>query len=193
VPEGLPVVATITLAVGMWRMARRNALVRRPPAVEALGSATVICSDKTGTLTSSRMVATTALVGGVHVEISGTGLGSTGSFTLEGREVRPDEVVGLRELARSGVLANEAELSPDNGWSAVGDPTDVALLVLGAKLGLFAGDLASRTPEVGRLPFSSLRMLMASFNRGPDDEASVEVHVKGATDRLLPRCVDMLG
>ncbi|MEX2473353.1 MAG: HAD-IC family P-type ATPase, partial [Gemmatimonadota bacterium] len=176
VPEGLPVVATITLAVGMWRMAKRNALVRRPSAVEALGSATVVCADKTGTLTSGRMTVTSVLA-------------AEGRVDLEGESASSE---GFRELVRSVVLANEGRLERADGeWEGVGDPTDVALLQLGANQGLERAELVSEAPEVARLPFSSARMLMATFHGqggGP-----VEIHVKGATDRVLPLCDRRLG
>jgi P-type Ca2+ transporter type 2C len=176
VPEGLPVVATITLAVGMWRMAQRNALVRRPPAVEALGSATVVCADKTGTLTSGRMSVTSLLAGEGRVDVE------------DGAE--PSE--GFHQLVRSVVLANEGRLERvDEGWEGVGDPTDVALLRLGAELGMDRPELLSEIPEVARLPFSSARMLMASFHRGND--GPVAIHVKGATDRVLPLCEQWMG
>jgi Ca2+-transporting ATPase len=187
VPEGLPVVATITMAVGMWRMARRNALVRRPPAVEALGSATVICADKTGTLTSGHMTVTSVLAGGRPVTIPAMTEGFDAAGRLETPDVTPERFEGLTELVRTAVLANEAQLHwTTEGWERVGDPTDLALLELGVRAGVSREALVEESPEVARLPFSSRRMLMASFHRG--SEGPVEVHVKGATDRVLDHC-----
>lgn len=181
VPEGLPVVATITLAVGMWRMAKRNALVRRPSAVEALGSATVVCADKTGTLTSGRMTVTSVLAAEGRIDLDGEG--------AEGEGVSGE---GFRKLVRSVVLANEGRLEHVDGeWEGVGDPTDVALLRLGLNQGLERADLVSEAPEVARLPFSSARMLMATFHGQGD--GPVEIHVKGAADRVLPLCDRRLG
>lgn len=190
VPEGLPVVATVTLAVGMWRMAQRAALVRRPPAVEALGSATVICSDKTGTLTTGRMTATTIVVGGTRLEVAGAGMERTGAVTRDGELVDVGEVPGLAEIVKAGVLANAAGLPPaGDDREAIGDPTDKALLVLGAKLGSGRADLLEREPEVGRLPFSSRRMFMATFH---GSEGGPSVRVKGAADRVLGLCTSRL-
>ncbi len=193
VPEGLPVVATITLAVGMWRMARRNALVRRPPAVEALGSATVICADKTGTLTTGKMTVTSVLAAGGRVDLSPEEGGARGR--PEGRAGELVEVAGLDELVRAAVLANEARLeSVDGVQRGIGDPTDVAILRLGDAMGMERAALLDQAPEVARMPFSSERMLMASFHGGAGPEPdTVEVLVKGATDRVMPLCVDRMG
>lgn len=192
VPEGLPVVATITMAVGMWRMARRNALVRRPPAVEALGSATVICTDKTGTLTSGHMTVTSVLAGGRRVDVPPMAEGFDAPGRLESPDVAPEEFEGLTELVRTAVLANEAQLhGTPEGWERVGDPTDLALLELGVRAGVSSVALLDESPEFARLPFSSRRMLMASFHRA--SRGSVEVHVKGATERVLELCAHRLG
>lgn len=192
VPEGLPVVATVTLAVGMWRMARRNALVRRPPAVEALGSATVVCADKTGTLTTGQMTATTLLVGETRVEVSGAGLDPVGVLTASDGSVGSSDVLGLDGLLETAVLANAASLHLGaEGWTAVGDPTDTALLVLGAKVGLHREELLRVAPQVAQLPFSSWRMLMASFH-GLDGDP-VGVSAKGAAGRVLELCTHWSG
>jgi Ca2+-transporting ATPase len=194
VPEGLPVVATITLAVGMWRMARRNALVRRPPAVEALGSATVICADKTGTLTTGKMAVTSVLTPRGRADLSVEDGGVL--VRVEGRTVSPEQAGGLRELVRGAVLANEARLeSLDGGWRGIGDPTDVAILNLGMAMGMERAELLNEAPEEARMPFTSERMLMASFHREPEgtEAEPVEVHVKGALERVLPLCSAGLG
>ena len=185
VPEGLPVVATIALAVGMRRMARRRALVRRLPAVESLGSTTVVCTDKTGTLTAGEMTVTALWAGGREVEVGGAGYGLEGRFTEGGREVDPRSDPALAAALRVGALVNRAGLDEGPGGRVAvhGDPTEVALLVAARKAGLAREELLAEEPEVGELPFSSERMLMATFHRRGAD--SVVAYVKGAPGRLV--------
>ncbi|HSG82863.1 MAG TPA: HAD-IC family P-type ATPase [Gemmatimonadota bacterium] len=191
VPEGLPVVATITLAVGVRRMARRNALVRRLAAVETLGSATLICTDKTGTLTAGAMTVTALVVAGEELEVSGVGYRPVGEFRRRGQMVRAADVDGLDLSLRIGVLANRAALKQDeDGWRAVGDPTEAALLTAGAKAGLEAEELRAEYPEIGEVPFSSERQLMATFHRAPD--GSTVAYVKGGPRRLVEESSDTL-
>lgn len=187
VPEGLPVVVTITLALGMRRMARRHALVRRLPAVETLGSATVICTDKTGTLTRGEMaVRTLALPGNVEIEVTGVGYEPEGELLRDGETVAPDDVAGLRLALEIGLLANRSRLeeAEDGGVRAVGDPTEAALVTLAAKAGLDRDGLVARRPEVAEVPFSSERMWMATFHRW-DDRGTVRACVKGAPGRIV--------
>lgn len=184
VPEGLPAVATITLAVGVRRMARRNALVRRLPSVESLGSVTIVCADKTGTLTAGEMTATTLVIAGRHVRITGKGYAPEGAFLEGDRELAAVEDPGLRVALRIGALANRADIARgSNGWTARGDPTDAALLVAARKAGLVREHLLDAWPEAGEVPFSSERMLMATFNRGA--EHGLIAHVKGAPGRIV--------
>ena len=181
VPEGLPVVATITLAVGMHRMARRAALVRRLPAVETLGSVTVIATDKTGTLTAGEMTAGALLLPGRRFDVSGAGLSTRGELRHADALADPvDDEVLARALAVA-LLCNRARLEP-----AEGDATEVALLVLGAKAGVDRGALQQRAPELGELPFSSERMLMATFHAEPG--GGTRVLVKGAPERVIASC-----
>ncbi|MFW6199843.1 MAG: cation-translocating P-type ATPase [Gemmatimonadota bacterium] len=183
VPEGLPVVATVTLAAGMRRMARRAALVRRLPAVEALGSATVVCSDKTGTLTTGRMTLTRVEVQGTSVEITGAGLTPDGEFEVENAPVDPADHPGLMLALRTGVLASRASLREgEEGLEGTGDPIEVALLVGALKAGLDPVELRQDDPPVDELPFSSQRKLLASFH---DRDGGRRVYVKGAPERLL--------
>lgn len=184
VPEGLPVVVTVVLAIGLHRMARERALVRRLHAVEALGSSTVLCTDKTGTLTAGEMTVVRLLVGGATLEVEGRGYSETGGFRLDGRPVEPGEVPGLLPALAAGALANRARLGPAGG-AADGDPTELALLVAAGKAGLVRGELEAATPEVGELPFDSRRMWMATFHRRGE---SLEVAAKGAPARLLDLC-----
>ncbi|HET6519151.1 MAG TPA: HAD-IC family P-type ATPase, partial [Geminicoccaceae bacterium] len=137
IPEGLPAILTVTLAIGVQRMARRNAIIRRLPAVETLGSVTVICSDKTGTLTKNEMTVQALAAAEDLFEVSGVGYDPHGEIDRDGREVAPDERRLLVEIARAAVLCNEAALrQADDRWVVDGDPTEGALLAVGNKVGL---------------------------------------------------------
>ena len=171
VPEGLPVVGTIAMAVGMRRMARRRALIRHLPVVETLGSATVVCTDKTGTLTAGRMTATVLRLPDAEVPIP------EGRFTPS-----PEAVLALR----IGALANRAAITwNEDAWQERGDPTETALLVAAARAGLDPDRLRWEWPEVGEVPFSSARMYMATFHETP---AGLVACVKGAPGRVLELC-----
>ena len=178
VPEGLPVVATITLALGMRRMARRGALVRRLPAVETLGAATVVCADKTGTLTAGEMTLVELRVAGRRVEV-----GEGGELIADGEPVAAAEVPWLAEALAVGALANRARLEEGDARRGVGDPTEIALLVAAERAGRGRADLLAGRERVAEVPFSSERRLMASFHRGADGR--VVASVKGAPGRLL--------
>jgi Ca2+-transporting ATPase len=191
VPEGLPAVSTIALAVGVRRMARRNALVRRLPSVETLGSVTVICTDKTGTLTAGEMSATTLWIGERDVSVSGTGYGPEGTFAEHGNPLEPLSDRGLALALRIAALANRAELeSADGKWSVHGDPTEGALLALAHKAGIRRDRLLEELPEVGEVPFSSERMFMATFHMAENDR--IVAYVKGAPRRVVPLCARSL-
>jgi len=192
VPEGLPVVATVALAVGVRRMARRHALVRRLAAVETLGSATVVCTDKTGTLTAGEMVATRLWVDGRHYRVTGSGYGGAGTILREdGSEAEAAEGGALRVAVAVGALANRADVEEDGGATRVrGDPTEAALLVLARKAGLDRRRLLAESPEVGEIPFSSERMWMATFHRSAAGETTALV--KGAPGAVLERCTARL-
>ncbi|UCC73591.1 MAG: HAD-IC family P-type ATPase [Gemmatimonadota bacterium] len=184
VPEGLPVVATIALAVGVRRMARRHALVRRLPAVETLGSATVICTDKTGTLTAGEMTVTALAVAGAEVEVTGAGYEPQGEFRIAGGLVDPSDFPEVEQVLLIGLLANRAAVRETAGlWQAEGDPTEAALLVVAGKAGLNQERLRAEYSEVGEVPFSSERQLMATFHRSPDGR--IIACVKGGPRRLV--------
>lgn len=209
VPEGLPVVATITLAMGMVRMARRNALVRRLPAVETLGSVTVLCTDKTGTLTAGEMTVTTVWAGRRTWEVTGRGYrpegeirpAETGSANRLGGETDTNGETGedgerdaLQRLLRVAVLANRAGLrETDDGLAPEGDPTEAALLVLGAKAELDRDELGDEQPEIAQVPFSSERMWMATLHQEPERPGEILALIKGAPGRLVERSATVLG
>jgi Ca2+-transporting ATPase len=185
VPEGLPAVATIALAVGVHRMARRHALVRRLPSVESLGSVTVVCTDKTGTLTSGEMTATRIWLGDGEHHVSGAGYGPEGSAT-------PPIVAPYDLAVRVAVLAGRGDATREGDvWVAHGDPTDVALLVLGRKVGNDRKALLTEWPEIAEVPFSNEYNLMATFHQTKD--TGIMVCVKGAPGALLDRSARWLG
>jgi Ca2+-transporting ATPase len=188
IPEGLPIVATIALARGMWRMARSNALVARLSAVETLGATSVILTDKTGTLTENRMTVTELMVSDATLALSGTGLETDGELTVEGQTPGDAETKLARELLTIAALCNNASLDRDDSSAtvvAVGDPTEVALLVAAAKLGIERAELLGALPEVAEEPFDPATRSMATFHR--DREGFLEA-VKGAPESILEAC-----
>ena len=187
VPEGLAVVATVALAVGMRRMARRQALVRRAPSVETLGSVTLVCTDKTGTLTAGEMTVTTFAFPDREIRVSGSGYDPVGEF-FEG-DARIDAAADrqLRLALHIVALATRADLEMgEDGWVVRGDPTEAALVVAARKAGFARERLLEAHPEAGHVPFSSERMLMATFHHIAND--GLVAHVKGAPDRVLALC-----
>ncbi len=168
VPEGLPAVATMTLALGMQRMARKRALIRRLPAVETLGSTTVICTDKTGTLTKNEMTACVYMLDQRRVEVSGSGYASVGEFRDGDKVVDPhaDELLTL--ALRIGMLCNDAKVERTDGHEIVlGDPTEAALIVAAEKAGMNLVDLARDFPRLSEVPFDSMSQRMVTVHRSP--------------------------
>jgi Ca2+-transporting ATPase len=192
IPEGLPAVVTIALALGVRRMVQRNALIRKLPSVETLGSATVICADKTGTLTQSEM--TVRKIGFLDkvVNVSGDGYAPEGGFSVDGRTVGPDDP-DLQVALKIGVLCNNASLraDPSDGtrWNVVGDPTEGAILTAAAKADLWRIDLESRYEMLQELPFDSNRKRMSTIWRRPDGQ--VMAYVKGAPDVVIDLCTQV--
>ena len=191
IPEGLPAAITITLAIGVARMARRHAIVRKLPAVEALGSTTVICSDKTGTLTANQMTVQAVLAGGDRYELSGAGYAPEGGIARDGRPVSGEDSGALRECLLVGTLCNESRLvragADDGGYDVVGDPTEAALLVSARKGGLDPDLLRREHPRTSLIPFESERRFMATLHRSPDG-GSATVYAKGAVETVLDMC-----
>jgi magnesium-transporting ATPase (P-type) len=187
IPEGLPAIVTITLAIGTTAMARNRAIVRRLPAVEALGSVTVICSDKTGTLTRNEMTAVTVLLPHATIEVSGAGYAPDGGFHLAGRAIDPQGSPALLALARCALLCNDARLHHDGaGWTLVGDPTEGALLSLAMKAGLDPVTETANRPRLDEIPFDSARRFMATLHH--DHAGHAFVCLKGAPERVFPLC-----
>jgi len=186
VPEGLPIVATVALARGMWRMAKRNALINRLSAVETLGATNIICTDKTGTLTENRMTVSRMAIGGGDVEVSGEGLELEGEFRRDEEAIDPNENDIARSLLEVGVFCNNASL-PDEGEedAAIGDPMEIALLVAGAKAGLRRQELLEQYPEEREVAFDTETKMMATFHHTDD---GYRVAVKGAPESVLEVC-----
>ncbi|MBP2311612.1 cation-transporting P-type ATPase [Azospirillum soli] len=188
IPEGLPAVMTITLAIGVTRMARRSAIIRRLPAVETLGSVGVICSDKTGTLTRNELIVQAVVTAGAEYTVGGTGYRPEGEFLRDGAAVDPAADPVLVDLARAALLCNDAELQRDEtgDWTVAGDPTDGALLALGIKAGLNARDEAGCNPRTDVIPFESEHKFMATLHH--DHNKHGTLYVKGAPERVLSMC-----
>ncbi|MGR8940387.1 MAG: cation-transporting P-type ATPase [Gammaproteobacteria bacterium] len=187
IPEGLPAIVTITLAIGVQRMAGRNAIIRRLPAVETLGSVTVICSDKTGTLTCNEMTVASICVNSEEFTVDGAGYDPHGDFTLAGQTVNIEDHPELLELVRAGALCNNARIEPANGaWLLHGDPTEGALITLAHKGGLDPDLLNQEMPRTDNIPFEAEHRYMATLHH--DHLGHAFMFVKGAPERILTMC-----
>jgi magnesium-transporting ATPase (P-type) len=188
IPEGLPAVMTIALAIGVQRMAARNAIVRRLPAVETLGSVSVICSDKTGTLTRNEMTVGTVITTEGRFEVSGAGYRPEGVFELDGVTVEPARHPSLNEAARAAILCTDAELTTSAGaWMVQGDPMEGALVSLGVKAGYDAALLRKQLPRTDEIPFDTQHQFMATLHHSHEDGTAF-AYIKGAPERLLAMC-----
>ncbi|MGQ9838364.1 MAG: cation-translocating P-type ATPase [Cyanobacteriota bacterium] len=191
IPEGLPTVVTVTLAIGVSRMAQRHAIIRKLPAVETLGSATVICSDKTGTLTENQMTVQALYAGGQSYQVTGSGYSPQGQILPEEGEktaLHLESWPALKACLLAGVLCNDTRLEvQDSGqWQVVGDPTEAALLVVGQKGGMEVEEIHRRYPRLDSIPFESEFQYMATLHRlGPEEHC---IYVKGSLEALLKRC-----
>jgi Ca2+-transporting ATPase len=191
IPEGLPAAVTIVLAIGVSRMARRQAIIRKLPAVETLGSTTVICSDKTGTLTENQMTVREVFAGGRLFTVTGSGYEPKGELLLDGTAVKPEEHAALAECLRAGLLCNDSQIVFKEGRHAVqGDPTEAALIVAAEKMGLKHTATHRESPRVDMIPFESENMFRATLHEDEDERVIYQV---GALERLLERCTDVLG
>ncbi|UCG12439.1 MAG: cation-translocating P-type ATPase [Deltaproteobacteria bacterium] len=190
VPEALPAVVTISLAIGVQKMVKRHALIRRLPVVETLGSTSVICSDKTGTLTKDEMMARKIFVAGQMLNISGAGYEPHGQFSRDGITVEPSQPMKL--LLRAAALASDTHIGhseSDDRWHVKGDPTEGALVVVAAKAGLNKADLELQFPRVNEIPFTSETKRMTTLNDGPE---GVAAYSKGAPEIILDTCIRQL-
>ena len=189
IPEGLPAIMTIILAIGVQRMAQRNAIIRRLPAVETLGSVTVICSDKTGTLTRNEMTVQRVVTTDRCFEVSGVGYAPTGGFSVEGEPIMPADAADLQTIARAVRLCNDANLRErEDEWRMDGDPTEGALLTLALKSGIDPMAEQARFRRLDSIPFESEHRFMATLHH--DHHGEHVIHVKGAPERVLAMCAD---
>ncbi|MCL6417747.1 cation-transporting P-type ATPase [Aestuariirhabdus sp. Z084] len=187
IPEGLPAVLTITLAVGVQVMARRNVIVRRLPSIETLGSVSTICSDKTGTLTRNEMVVASLIVGDKQCVVQGNGYEPSGEITVNGQSVSIAEHPELNEVARVAVLCNDSELIEQEGaWSCLGDPMEAALLSFSNKVGVDACETREQWARTDVLPFDTRHKYMATLNH--DHKSQAFIFIKGAPEVLIAMC-----
>ncbi len=188
VPEGLPALVTIALAIGVSRMAQQNAIIRKLPAVETLGSVTVICSDKTGTLTQNEMTVQEVFAGDRVFGVSGIGYEPEGEFSQGNHPIHSANNEALMECLQAGLLCNDSRLVyKENNWKAEGDPTEVALLTVAAKAGIARDAVAQSFPRLDSIPFESQYQYMATLHGNGSDRPPV-AYLKGSIERLLPRC-----
>jgi P-type Ca2+ transporter type 2C len=189
VPEGLPAVVTIVLALGVQQMIKRNAIIRRLPAVETLGATTVICSDKTGTLTQNQMTVQKLVTVNREIDVEGSGYEPVGQFKQNGKSIQPSDDKTLSLLLKVATLSNNSSLKqdPDNQhWDIIGDPTEGALIVAAAKAGYQEEDLENKYPRLKELTFDSDRKRMSTIHQTPD--GNTLLFVKGAPDQIIERC-----
>lgn len=193
IPEGLPVAVTITLAIGVRRMAGRHAIIRKLPAVETLGGTTIICSDKTGTLTQNQMTVKAVRAGGDRFEVGGSGYAPEGEFRCDGSEIDPAGYPVLLETLKAGLLCNDARLVREDGlWRIEGDPTEAALLVCAHKVGLHQGVTTESHPRLDAIPFESAHQFMATLHHNRAENAR-HVYLKGSVESILSRCGSAFG
>lgn len=189
IPEGLPAAVTITLAIGVSRMAKRRAIIRKLPAVETLGSTTVICSDKTGTLTENQMTVQEIMAGGIVYEVKGAGYNPfAGKILQGGSNFNPSKYPTLAECLRAGVLCNDSMLlDNDKDWQIQGDPTEGALLVAAIKGGTDLAEHINRFPRLDALAFESEHQYMATLHKSEESNKRL-IYLKGAVEAVLTRC-----
>jgi Ca2+-transporting ATPase len=186
IPEGLPAVVTVTLAIGVSRMARRHAIIRKLPAVETLGSATVVCSDKTGTLTENQMTVQAIYAGEHQYTVTGVGYAPEGEILVDDKPVNLNTEHGLQECLLAGLLCNDSHLENKNRkWVVIGDPTEGALIASARKAGFSQSTLANAMPRLDAIPFESDYQYMATLHETPRGKT---IYVKGSAESILKRC-----
>lgn len=190
IPEGLPAILTVTLAIGVSQMAKQHAIIRKLPAIETLGSTTVICSDKTGTLTENQMTVQEIDAGGKLYRVSGAGYAPDGEISVNGHSVNLANVPALYECLQAGLLCNDSHLEVQNGnWTVIGSPTEGALVAVAHKTGLSTDKLEQALPRLDRLPFESQFQYMATLHGNRPERL---IYVKGSIEAILRRCRQML-
>ena len=190
IPEGLPAILTVTLAIGVSQMAKHYAIIRKLPAIETLGSTTVICSDKTGTLTENQMTVQEIDAGGRRYRVSGGGYAPDGEISLNGHEIDLAKASALYECLQAGLLCNDSHLEVQDGnWMVVGSPTEGALVAAAHKAGLSRDKLEQALPRIDTLPFESQFQYMATLHRNQPQRL---LYVKGSIEAILKRCHQML-
>lgn len=187
IPEGLPAILTVTLAIGVQSLARRDAIIRRLPAVETLGALSIICSDKTGTLTRNEMTVRSIVTEGRTIDVSGTGYEPAGDFQCAGQYISPENDSGLLATLQTAIYCNDSTLELADGSCKIhGDPMEAALLVAALKADLNADEVVKEWPRSDLIPFESEHKFMATLHHNHQGEANI--HVKGAPERLLAMC-----
>jgi len=190
IPEGLPAAVTITLAVGVNRMAKKKAIIRKLPAVETLGSTTVICSDKTGTLTENQMTVKKIFTANNLYDVEGNGYAPEGMLLREGKAITGDLPFPLKETLLAGLLCNDSRLvQEENLWRIEGDPTEGALITVAGKAGLSPDKVKADTPRLDEIPFESERQFMATLHGTKNEDENI-IYVKGAVEKILDACSD---
>lgn len=194
IPEGLPAIVTVTLAIGVSRMARRKAIIRKLPAVETLGSTTVICSDKTGTLTENQMTVQKIYAGGQHYTVSGIGYAPDGEILMNGQPVdfNADGHIALWESLEAGLLCNDSHIEWGDGqWNLVGTPTEGALIAAANKAGMTQANL-EQLPRIDTIPFESQFQYMATLHELDAKRSLNVIYLKGSVEAILQRCDRLL-
>lgn len=187
IPEGLPAILTVTLAIGVQSLAHRNAIIRRLPAVETLGAVSIICSDKTGTLTRNEMTVRSVVTADRQLEVTGTGYEPVGEFLFDGKALSPDSDAVLLQSLQTAIYCNDASVEQKHeSWKVHGDPMEAALLIAGLKADLHAGEALTAWPRVDIIPFESEHKFMATLHR--NHQGDTMIYLKGAPERLLKLC-----
>ncbi|MBC7088149.1 MAG: cation-translocating P-type ATPase [Tissierellales bacterium] len=188
IPEGLPAIVTIVLAIGMNKMVKRNAIVKKLLAVETLGATSVICTDKTGTLTQNEMTVVKMYTNDKIIDVEGVGYEPKGKFKLEEKEISPNEDKNILNLLMMGALVNDAELVENGGqYKIIGDPTEGALVTLAAKGGIDLNSLKEKYPRIQEIPFDASRKMMTTFHEGFFENKITSI-TKGAPDLMVEKC-----